>query len=345
MASGDSALDLSVTHVALDLRNKRNWDSINGSTTGDSNAASREDVFEDVQMSERMCGEPATNILHQAAMSNDAVAAMNSAAAELLRGWTESDKVIHTVNDMSIDSPDERFESAMERLSDQVGGGDQVDAFWRRQPFRIIYPHERGLRVDAGYLAWAYDTFYHAWWDLIPFEVSMPISVFGLAKMAVEWKAATSSGLSDSSILDTGCYNYVGNTVWDEMTFCEWLNSGRSARDVGFRNVQDITQGSWFIPVSQVNDALEDLLSHWPINHHGSLQVMGNLHRWRCVYRRNTGQNLTEASPRTEYLSWPQFERAAIMTLGNFYMPLTEISMEFRKRQHQRKRGNVDRMG
>ncbi|EZG62558.1 hypothetical protein GNI_087940 [Gregarina niphandrodes] len=203
--------------------------------------------------------------------------------------------------------------------------------------FRIIFPQEMAWTVDAGYLAWAFDIFDRDWWHLVPFEVSKPMSVFGLAQMAVKWEEnIRAKELSRSScILEARCYNppQGHRVVWNAAMLSEWVTLGRSASDVGFRSaLQNDNRTGWFIPVSQVNDALHDLLESWPVTQSHSCQFTENLLRWRSRYN----HKINRCSLNGPKLSTREFERAIVEMLGDLRVPMDQVPKKMRRRRRRR---------
>ncbi|EZG62745.1 hypothetical protein GNI_087820 [Gregarina niphandrodes] len=207
---------------------------------------------------------------------------------------------------------------------------------------QIIFPEEEGLFVDARCLVWAYDILSHGWWHLVPFEVKKPISVFGLARKAVEWEEARKANpaLRPNITFEASCYkvSYGYKIVWDLVMFSEWLRTGRSTGDVGFKHVsQENRQGGWLIASGDASAAVRDLVQSWPTNQSSKGEGFACiLRRWRRRYKPPTfaGEGGSLRS-RTECLSWREFTGIVVKTLGELGVPVEQAPKELRRCQRR----------
>ncbi|EZG46524.1 hypothetical protein GNI_133650 [Gregarina niphandrodes] len=301
---------------------------------------------EDALPPKRMCLESAIGFLDQAsAMSDDAIAKIDSVVAEVLEGWDEGDDIIADIDgiveDMLGGCSDALFGSAKKSNAEEMGDKVCVGVNESIPAFQIISPEEKDWIVEAKYLVWAYDILSHGWWHLVPFEVKKPISVFGLARKAVEWEEARTANpaLKVNVLLEARCYYpHSGRKVpWNVAQFHEWFVSA-APDDVGFRNTFDRKGGSWFIASSRVNVALHDILDHWPVNEVDSTRFESNMVRWRTRYRAINRKSL-DGSPLSSAarLSWRQLERLVVKALGDLRVPLDEAAKEFRRTQRRQR--------
>ncbi|EZG46523.1 hypothetical protein GNI_133640 [Gregarina niphandrodes] len=295
---------------------------------------------EDALPPKRMCLESAIGFLDQAsAMSDDAIAKIDSVVAEVLEGWDEGDDVIADIDgiveDMLGGCSDALFGSAKKSNAEEMGDKVCVGVNEYIPAFQITFPHEDASSVEAKYLVWAYDILSHGWWHLVPFQVKKPISVFGLARNAIEWEEARKANpaLKVNVLLEARCYCPSRKSAWDTLTFSKWLKSRQSASDIGFRKMcGKIRRGGWFILSSRVSDAQHDLLTRWPVNQEWCDQFAENMRRWRCRYTNAINRGLPDLSA---CLSWLQFEELVVKRMGDLRVPLNEVSKEYRKTERR----------
>ncbi|EZG62784.1 hypothetical protein GNI_087710, partial [Gregarina niphandrodes] len=203
--------------------------------------------------------------------------------------------------------------------------------------FQVIFPQEDPSAVAPKYLVWAHNIFYWNWWHLVPFEVSEPVSVFGLARKAADWEAAR-RGLANrrgSSILEAKCYSTF-HAPWSPAVFLFWLRMNRSADDVGC-GTMDKRAGGWFIPLNQVDDALRDVLGTWPIDECRSHQFAKIMNCWRSRYSTQLKLSFSAGSDRAEFLSLQQFEGLVVKKLGDLRVPLSEVAKKIRRTQRRQR--------
>ncbi|EZG62557.1 hypothetical protein GNI_087930 [Gregarina niphandrodes] len=303
----------------------------------------------DASRPKRMCLESAISFLDQTSeMSDDAVAKIDWIVAETLDEWHEGDDVIaeidRIIEDMLAGHPGARFESstvgnstALQRYSVGLDMGDSVGANVNKG-IQMIFPEEEGLFVDARCLVWAYDILSHGWWHLVPFQVKKPVSVFGLARKAVEWEEARKANpaLRANAILGIWCYRIPHNIVpsWNAVMLSDWLRERRSVNDVGFGSqAQDKKHRGWFIPLSQVNAALLDLLTSWPVDPNCSYWITENIQRWWNRYRKQINNN----SQRVPTVTLLQFEKLVLKMLGDLQLPLERVPKELRRAQRRQR--------
>ncbi|EZG56721.1 hypothetical protein GNI_101800 [Gregarina niphandrodes] len=329
-----------------------------------------------------MCLESALKFLDQASiMSDQAVAKIDSMVVETLGDWDDGDDIIsemdviaeidRIVEDMLADYPGARFESrtvgnstALERYSVGLELDRTYDLVNECIPaFQITFPHEDASSVEAKYLVWAYDILSHGWWHLVPFQVKKPVSVFGLARKAVEWEEARKAnpGLKVNVLLEARCYrgNRNSRVLWDVPMFSFKLKMERSIDDLGFGNYIDANNNrdannNWdakedssrgrvrckcqarctcqLIPLSDVNASLQDLFCNWPVDEIGSCQLKQNMRRWRLRYQKHYS-----GSSGGPCMSGRQFDELVVRTLGRLRVPLTEVSKAFRRAQRRQR--------
>ncbi|EZG62746.1 hypothetical protein GNI_087830 [Gregarina niphandrodes] len=271
---------------------------------------------------------------------------------ETLGDWDDGDGIIsemdviaeidRIVEDMLADYPGARFESST--VGNTTGLGPSLDPQCaldseRNPSFQIISPQEKGWFIEAKYLVWAFDILSHGWWHLVPFEVKKPISVFGLARMAVEWDTARKAnpGLRANLAFGARCYKVLFGRicVWDEAMFCGWRESKRS--DIGFGSLSIVEP-----PVENTKEpsyasaALIDVLESWPVSPLHSTKFTDNMNRWRIRYKHKINCGSPEEygyppSAVAAFISSGEFETLVIKAFGDLGMPVEQVPKELRR--------------